>query len=126
MTVSVTIPFQCSAFLHLPLAPQEVYADKANPMFADVQDGVCHLPAGTYTVSYRLTEPLRKTYDMDTPMWKLKAEPEVVQRLSGLLDLQGIAEEYMGRSVAGYADMFKGMISDERLEQIRAALAACE
>ena len=126
VTVSVTIPFQCSAFLHLPLAPQEVYADKANPMFADVQDGVCHLPAGTYTVSYRLTEPLRKTYDMDTPMWKLKAEPEVVQRLSGLLDLQGIAEEYMGRSVAGYADMFKGMISDERLEQIRAVLAACE
>ncbi len=126
VNLSVTVPFNCHAVLTLPLAPQEVYADEKNPMFAEVQDGVCHLQAGTYTVSYRLVKPLKKTYDLDTPMWKMKAEPEVVERLAGLLDLTEIAEEYMGRSVLGYADMYKGMISDERMEQIKKVLAECE
>ncbi len=75
---------------------------------------------------FRSVKPLKKTYDLDTPMWKMKAEPEVVERLAGLLDLKEIAEEYMGRSVLGYADMYKGMISDERMEQIKKVLAECE
>ncbi len=126
VTLSVEVPFNCSAVLNLPLAPQELYEDKTNPMFAEVRDGVCYLQSGRYTVSYRLSEPLRKTYNLDTPMWKLKAEPEVVKALDGLLDLKEIGEGYMGRSVRGYQDMFKWIISKEKLEQIEAALAACE
>lgn len=124
--LSVTVPFNCSAVMRLPLAPQAVYEDTENPMFVDVRNGECYLQAGTYTVSYCLSKPLKKTYDLDTPMWKLKAEPEVVERLAGLLDLREIAEEYMGQSVLGYADRYKGMISDERMEQIRIALTECE
>ena len=124
--LSVTVPFNCSAVMRLPLAPQAVYEDTENLMFADVRNGECYLQAGTYTVSYCLSKPLKKTYDLDTPMWKLKAEPEVVERLAGLLDLREIAEEYMGQSVLGYADRYKGMISDERMEQIRIALTECE
>ena len=126
VTLSVEVPFGGSALLHLPLAPQEVYGDKTNPMFADVKEGGCYLEPGRYTVSYRLSEPLRKTYDLDTPLWQLKAEPDVVEALEGLLDLKAIGEEYMGRSVRGYQDMFKWIISKETLEQIEAVLAACE
>ena len=113
VTLSVEVPFGGSALLHLPLAPQEVYE-------------VCHLEPGRYTVSYRLSEPLRKTYDLDTPLWQLKAEPDVVKALEGLLDLKAVGEEYMGRSVRGYQDMFKWIISKETMEQIGAVLARCE
>ena len=126
VTLSVEVPFNCSAVLQLPLAPQEVYEDKTNPMFADVREGVCHLQPGSYTVSYQLTEPLRKSYDLDTPMWQLKAEPEVVEKLKGLLDLTGIGEDYMGQSVRGYQNMFKWIISEEQMERIGDILAECE
>lgn len=94
-------------------------------MFADVREGVCYLQPGCYTVFYRLAEPLREAYDLDTPMWKLKAEPEVVRALEGLLDLKEIKEEYMGRSIRDYEDMFKGILSREQMEQIGTVLAEC-
>ncbi len=126
VTLSVEVPFNCSALLCLPLAPQEIYGDKANPVFADVREGVCYLQAGSYAVSYRLSEPLSKTYDLDTPMWKLKAEPEVVSALEGLIGLAEIGEEYMGRSIREYQDMFKGSISKEKMGRIEEVLAECE
>jgi len=125
VTLSVTVPFGGSAFLYLPEASPEVYEDSDHPMFADVRDGVCYLQPGSYTVSYRLARPLRKIYDLDTPMWKLKAEPEVVGALKELIDLTGIAEEYMGRSVRDYDNMFRN-IGEEQLEKIAAVLARCE
>ncbi|MCM1122615.1 MAG: glycoside hydrolase family 78 protein [Eubacterium sp.] len=125
VTLSVTVPFGGSALLYLPEASQEIYEDSRNPMFADVRDGVCYLQPGSYTVSYRLAQPLRKIYDLNTPMWQLKAEPEVVEALKELIDLTGIAEEYMGRSVRVYDGMFRN-IGEERLEKIAAVLARCE
>ena len=126
MKVSVEVPFNCSAILKLPLAPKDVLKDKDNPMFADVRDDMCYLQPGIYTVSYQLSETLKKTYDLDMPMWKLKAEPEVVEKLKGILDLTKIKEEYMGHSVQEYLDMFKRLISQEQIEQIEAVLAECE
>ncbi len=52
VTLSVTVPFGCSATLHLPLARPETYEDQENPIFACVKDGICYLNAGTYTVRY--------------------------------------------------------------------------
>ena len=52
--VCVEVPFGCTARLVLPYAPAEVFADTQNPMFARVEDGVCHLEAGRYSVSYSL------------------------------------------------------------------------
>ncbi len=53
LRISVSVPFGCRARLILPQAPAEVFSDRENPMFADVRDGVCRLPAGDYTVTYR-------------------------------------------------------------------------
>lgn len=126
VTLSVTVPFGGSAVLQLPSAPQEIFEDKANPMFGDVRDGLCYLQPGTYTVSYKLAEPLRKTYTLETPMWQLKEEPEVVDALKGLLDLTEIDEEYMGRSVLGYVDMCKWFFDNQKVEKIKAVLEKCE
>ncbi len=61
LELSITVPFDCEAELVLPYAPDALFADHANPMFADVRDGVCYLPAGEYKVSYEATKPLRNT-----------------------------------------------------------------
>lgn len=52
--LSVTVPFGCSATLKLPMAGQEIYREKSNPLFADVRDGVCHLEPGTYSITYEI------------------------------------------------------------------------
>ncbi len=56
--LSVTVPFGCSATLQLPLAKPEIFEDRENPMFACVQDGICYLNAGTYTVRYETREAM--------------------------------------------------------------------
>ncbi|MCC8046120.1 MAG: glycoside hydrolase family 78 protein [Clostridiales bacterium] len=58
VVLSVTVPFGCSATLQLPLAKPETYEDKENPVFACVQDGICYLNAGTYTVRYETIEAM--------------------------------------------------------------------
>lgn len=59
--LSVRVPFGCKATLKLPMAKAELYANEsANPMFADVREGVCHLEPGEYTVSYETEEPLEE------------------------------------------------------------------
>ena len=52
--LSVTVPFGCSAALKLPMAGQQIYEDRSNPLFADVREGVCHLGPGTYCVVYEI------------------------------------------------------------------------
>lgn len=61
--LSVTVPFDCTAALRLPLAGEEVYEEKENPMFAKVEGGLCILEPGTYSVAYRTTESLSRQED---------------------------------------------------------------
>ena len=52
VSLQITIPFGCEAELVLPSAPDSVYTDRENPLFADVRNGVCHLCAGEYAIGY--------------------------------------------------------------------------
>jgi alpha-L-rhamnosidase len=54
LSLRITVPFGCTAELVLPFAPDSVYQDRSNPLFADVRDGICHLRAGEYAVGYPL------------------------------------------------------------------------
>ena len=56
----VTVPFGCQADVALPYAPESLYGDKENAIFAHVEDGVCRLEAGSYSVTYEATAPLRR------------------------------------------------------------------
>lgn len=56
--LSVTVPFGCAATLKLPCAGEEVLTDSANPMFARVEDGLCVLEPGHYSVAYKTDRSL--------------------------------------------------------------------
>lgn len=68
LELKVTVPFGCLAELKLPYAPEPVYDDGTNPMFADVKDGVCRLKAGEYGVTYETARPLRRIYSTAVPL----------------------------------------------------------
>ena len=99
VTITVEVPFGCGAALKLPLAPQSVYADVDNPMFADVKDGVCMLAPGTYTVTYELTKSLKKSYNLDTPLREIMGDATVVQKLSRVIPLASIPQQFAGLSI---------------------------
>lgn len=50
-------------------------------MFADVRDGVCHIPAGTYSAVYGLSEPIMGTVSVDTPIGDLMKYPGIVEMI---------------------------------------------
>lgn len=64
--LEVEVPFGGSAELRLPLAPASVTDDRTNPIFSNIQNGVCLLDAGTYKVSYELTNPLKERRSIDS------------------------------------------------------------
>lgn len=77
VTLSVSVPFGCTAILKLPQASPDIYKDSTNPMFQKMQGDSCLLEAGDYTISYELAELKSETYSVDTPIGKLCANPVV-------------------------------------------------
>lgn len=118
VTIRVNVPFGCSADLTLPFAGEEVYKDTENPMFADVENGVCHLMPGVYTVSYELTESLKKVYSIDTPICELLANSEVVEALGNMISADAIPSQYWGDSIREMNEKFGGRIPKEALDML--------
>jgi alpha-L-rhamnosidase len=94
---SFTIPFGSEAELHLPFAGEAVFKDKANPLFADVLDGVCYPGAGEYKVSYETNQSLRRILSTHNTIRELLANqkaktllekmmPQIHQMPSSMLD----------------------------------------
>ncbi len=117
VSLQVTVPFGCSAELMLPLAPPEVFLDRENPMFADVRDGICHLAAGTYRISYRLSQSLRKTYSIDSTVRELLDNPEIASRLEGVLTMATIPERYFYYSLREVSKKFETRITPQQLDK---------
>ncbi len=124
LEVRVTVPFGCQADVVLPYAPESVYGDKANPMFADVADGVCHLTAGQYSVSYATTAPLRKIYSTATPLKELLEVPAIRDFLAEKIPRIGQVPEHMrSGSIRDLAAQFEEHLEDGTLEALDEALA---
>lgn len=75
LALEVSVPFGCTAELALPLAGAEVFADGKNPLFADVQEGVCRLSAGRYAVRYQTSVPLHTVLTTAMPVETLLRDP---------------------------------------------------
>lgn len=118
VTIRVNVPFGCSADLTLPFAGEEVYKDTENPMFADVENGVCHLMPGVYNVSYELTESLKKVYSIETPICELLANSEVVEALGNMISADAIPSQYWGDSIREMNEKFGGRIPKEALDML--------
>lgn len=122
VTVRVSVPFGCSADLILPFAGEEVYKDATNPMFADVENGVCHLKPGEYAVTYELTESLKKVYSIDTPIRELQNNPETADVLGKFVPANAIPNQYLGYSVREMSEKFGGRLPKESMEMLDAKL----
>lgn len=51
LTLNFTVPFGCTAKICLPDAPDDIYTTQ-NPMFSSVENNVCVVSSGDYTVTY--------------------------------------------------------------------------
>lgn len=118
VTVRVSVPFGCSADLILPFAGEEVYKDATNPMFADVENGVCHLKPGEYAVTYELTESLKKVYSIDTPIRELQNNPETADVLGKFVPANAIPNQYLGYSIREMSEKFGGRLPKDVMEML--------
>ena len=56
------------AKVRLPHAPEILFEDKTNPLFATVVNGICYITAGNYEVVYEATEKLKKIYSVESKL----------------------------------------------------------
>lgn len=115
--IKVSVPFGGKAELHLPLAPEAVMKEKGNPMFGNVQEGVCMLEAGSYSVSYQLTRSMKKKYDMDSTWQELFCDPEISRFLKEELRMN-IPQQYRNRTVKELAETFSSEVAGGKLERL--------
>ena len=123
VSLSVTVPFGCSAALRLPKAKEDTYTDKENPMFDDVRVGLCHLRAGVYHVAYETEEPLRIRYSTDMPVRLLMEDEEVRKRFPDGSIFDEIPNQYRSYSMREIREKFDGRLTEEQLDEIDRILA---
>ena len=120
----VTVPFGCQADVALPYAPESLYGDKENAIFAHVEDGVCRLEAGSYSVTYEATAPLRRIYSTATPLKELLGVPAIRSFLTEKIPQIGQVPDHMkSSSIRELAAHFAGHLEEGTLEVLDEALA---
>lgn len=115
--ISVTIPFGCSAKLVLPYAPEEIYEEKDNPMFAEVTDGKCILNPGSYKVSYEMTKEMKKTLTTESAIWELAANEragKLIKEQTGT-DLTEIPYEFQHWTLKALLLQLMGGLATEKM-----------
>lgn len=119
VTCTFTIPFGSAARITLPLAPEDLFKDRSNPLFSNVKDGVCCVGAGTYTVSYHLTESLDNKLSVNSTVRELLNDREMREKLSAVLTLSSIPMQCMGYSLKEIKeDIFSGYFTDEMYQKV--------
>ena len=107
----------------LPLAPESVYEDKENPLFEDVENGICRVKAGEYEVTYEASQPLKRKYSIDSTMEELLNHPDIRAFLSQMMEVDMIPDIAYGLSLRDVAKTFAGEIKPEEAQMLDAALA---
>ena len=123
ITVTVTVPFGGRAEVVLPLAPESVYEDKENPLFEDVENGICRVKAGEYEVTYEASQPLKRKYSIDSTMEELLNHPDIRAFLSQMMEVDMIPDIAYGLSLRDVAKTFAGEIKPEEAQMLDIALA---
>ncbi len=77
ITIRLHVPFDCEAEVLLPNAPESVYSDSSNPLFASVHSEVkiCHVGPGDYSVSYTATTPFHRIWHASLTLRELLSYP---------------------------------------------------
>lgn len=123
MRFSVSIPFNATAEVTVPMATEEVLNDQRNPLFADVRDGICHVGAGEYEVMFALPEKPMGQYTVDTPIKVLMENEELVAAMGEQMKFEMIPSHLREESIRGVMEKYAGGVQEEMLEQLNAALS---
>ena len=123
ITVTVTVPFGGSAEVVLPYASESVYEDKENPLFEEVENGICRVRAGEYEVAYEASQPLKKKYSIDSTMEELLNHPDIRAFLSQMMEVDMIPDIAYGLSLRDVAKTFAGEIKPDEAQMLDKALA---
>lgn len=115
--ISAEVPFNCTAAMALPRAKEELYRED-NPMFVDVRDGICYLEPGKYSVTYELSESMRKVYSIDTPVCELYANEKTAEIVKTVHTTIAIPEMYMNYSLRELSEKFSTRIPAEKLPHV--------
>lgn len=123
LRLRIRIPFGCRAVLTLPYAPEKIYGSE-NPIFEDVRNGKCHLHAGTYEISYRTAQPLRRIYSCEDTVEELLEKEETRTILESFLPGVSHAPDFIRkmklREAAGFGK--SGFSIGDRLDELEKVL----
>jgi alpha-L-rhamnosidase len=120
--VSVTVPFNCTADLKLEKAEPDVFTDRSNPMFADVENGICHLQAGTYEVTYKTDRPLKNGWNVDLPCLRIIRNPEMAKYMYSFSDFRTLPVEMRGKSFRDFLNKNKPGLTEKDIIEINRKL----
>ena len=94
--IKITIPFGGEGEVRLPHAPEILFEDKTNPLFATVVNGICYITAGNYEVVYEATEKLKKIYSVESKLEDLLNHPQIRAFLSTMTEVDMIPDAVYG------------------------------
>ncbi len=124
--VSVTVPFDCEADIVLPYLKESGY-DAENPLFADTENGICHVGAGTYEVTYETAEALRTVYSTNMPIEALLSAPEVTKALESIgMGLRQVPGRFKKMSLREMVSGYAKNMPEEKLDELDRFLASIE
>lgn len=110
--IKITIPFGGEGEVRLPHAPEILFEDKTNPLFATVVNGICYITAGNYEVVYEATEKLKKIYSVESKLEDLLNHPQIRAFLSTMTEVDMIPDAVYGLSFRQVAEMFSGPMDE--------------
>ena len=87
-----------------------------------MKEGVCHVEAANYEVTYEAVVPLKKTYSVDSTMEDLMSNPKIRGFLASMMDVDMLPDIVYEMSLRDVAKMFAGEIGDEQEKMLNAAL----
>ena len=99
------------------------FGDKENPLFEEVENGICRVRAGEYEVAYEASQPLKKKYSIDSTMEELLNHPDIRAFLSQMMEVDMIPDIAYGLSLRDVAKTFAGEIKKDEAQMLDAALA---
>ena len=124
-----TVPFGGKAYLTLPNAPDELFLQKGNPIFANVvktDEGYqCLLESGRYFVEYMPTVFYRKVHTIETSFKELfNSEKAAAVLMEEIPNINMIPPNMMNISLQDLRNLSPESVSQEILERLDSKLRA--
>ena len=118
------VPFDCEADIILPYADESAFSDKSNPLLKNMTDGICHVAAGKYAVSYTITQSLKPVYSVHTSrISELQADSELKKAIKEIVDLDRTPAQYRNETIVEMNEHFGKRISPDTMNKIEKILA---